>query len=298
MAADAPSDPRHAWLQEWVSLKLGVRADRYQKLLASPDEAAAITTFFESAECMCVFFALKDKDLLASLTPPAKFKKAAYFVKLARGAISAANIDDAVAPGELTADMLGQMFKLCQEVYLPIISNAENQAGWPDVVTREVLDNFQRLVAGIYVTIGQVQGKTLLPLPPVEVSSADRASKDKERVHVLETAVVTWTRQIKNVLKTEPEQARSHVHAWQPAARSSAASSLHPAACTQPASSSLQLMASSLPPVAYSLQTAEPAASSLLCRIYSQQPQPAACSLQPAACSLQLALSSGCNPTR
>ena len=110
-------------------------------------------------------------------------------------------------------------------------------------MTREVLDNFQRLVAGIYVTIGQVQGKTLLPLPPVELSSADRASKDKERVHVLETAVVTWTRQIKNVLKTEPEQAKPRMHARQPAACSlqpalqPAASSLQPAACTQPAPS-------------------------------------------------------------
>ena len=43
----------------------------------------------------------------------------------------------------------------------------------------------------------------------MELPSADRASKDKERVHVLETAVVTWTRQIKNVLKLDPEQARA-----------------------------------------------------------------------------------------
>ena len=72
---------------------------------------------------------------------------------------------------------------------------------------REVIDSFHKLVAGVYVTIGQIQGKTLLPLPPVELSSVDRASKDKERVHVLETAVVTWTKQIKNVLKLDPEHA-------------------------------------------------------------------------------------------
>lgn len=41
----------------------------------------------------------------------------------------------------------------------------------------------------------------------MELPSADRASKDKERVHVLETAVVTWTKQIKNVLKLDPEHA-------------------------------------------------------------------------------------------
>ena len=50
------------------------------------------------------------------------------------------------------------------------------------------------------LAVGHSKGETLLPLPPLELPSADRASKDKERVHVLETAVVTWTKQIKNVL--------------------------------------------------------------------------------------------------
>lgn len=59
--------------------------------------------------------------------------------------------------------------------------------------------------AAVYVTIGQTKGKTLLPLPPTE--EGGDGAKDKERIHVLESAVVTWTRQIKNVLKTDPESA-------------------------------------------------------------------------------------------
>ena len=80
------------------------------------------------------------------------------------------------------------------------------------MVIRQVLDMFQRLVTAIYVSIGLKQGKTLLPLPPADATMGDesqshRSTKDdKERVHVLETAVNTWTRQIKNVLKTDPEQ--------------------------------------------------------------------------------------------
>ena len=127
---------------------------------------------------------------------------------LERAPLTAANIEALVVPGDLGPDTLGQLYRTCQEVYLPLMSNAENQHGWPDVVTRELLDGFQRAVAGIYVTIGQVQGKTLLPLPPtssVEVA-VDNKKVDKERVHVLETAAVTWSRQIKAVLKTEPEQ--------------------------------------------------------------------------------------------
>ena len=62
-----------------------------------------------------------------------------------------------------------------------------------------------RLVGAVYVTIGHTKGETLLPLPPMDLPSADKASRDKERVHVLETAVVTWTKQIKNILKLDPE---------------------------------------------------------------------------------------------
>ena len=67
------------------------------------------------------------------------------------------------------------------QVYLPLLSNVGNQAGWPEVISREVVDSFHKLVAAVYVTIGQTQGKTLLPLPAVQLSSADRTSKDKAR---------------------------------------------------------------------------------------------------------------------
>ena len=102
--------------------------------------------------------------------------------------------------------VLQHLFETTSEVYLPLLSNAHNQQGLPEVVIKDVLDFFHRLVSSVYVTIGHSKGETLLPLPPMELPSADRASKDKERVHVLETAVVTWTKQIKNVLKLEPEQ--------------------------------------------------------------------------------------------
>ena len=79
--------------------------------------------------------------------------------------------------------------------------------GWPEVMSREVLELFHRMIARVYVALGQSQGKTLLPLPPSDMLISDRTSRDKDRVHVLETAVVTWTSQIKSVLKNDPEAA-------------------------------------------------------------------------------------------
>ena len=58
----------------------------------------------------------------------------------------------------------------------------------------------------MHVTIGQSKGQTLLPLPS-SASQQDQSLKDKDKIHILESAVVTWTKQIKNVLKADPDAA-------------------------------------------------------------------------------------------
>ena len=51
-----------------------------------------------------------------------------------------------------------------------------------------------------------MSGKTMLPLPPEEVySSMEKNQHDKDSVHVLETSIVAWTHQIKDVLQLDPE---------------------------------------------------------------------------------------------
>ena len=49
------------------------------------------------------------------------------------------------------------------------------QDGWPDIIAKEVTDNLHKFIANIYVTIGQTKGKTLLALPPTDVSAAPTA---------------------------------------------------------------------------------------------------------------------------
>lgn len=52
------------------------------------------------------------------------------------------------------------------------------------------------------VTAGLYKGDTVLPLP-----AKSAAISDKDHVHLLEGAFVTWTRQIKEVLKVDPSAA-------------------------------------------------------------------------------------------
>ena len=209
------ADPRLDFIEAWICLKLAnVKPEKFRKLLASSDTAAPINHFLSNPDCRRLFVQGKDKDnkeLLCGDLPPLSLKrKAVYFVKLERQPLTAANIGDLVMPGDLLPDALAQLHALCEEAYLPLLAQPENSAGWPATMVSEMADGLTRLSALIYVTLGHSQGRTLLPLPP-ERSQAEKTTseasmaRNKDRVHAFEQAVVTWTRQIKVVLKGDPE---------------------------------------------------------------------------------------------
>ena len=73
-------------------------------------------------------------------------------------------------------------------------------------MSKDLIEKFDSFLSHTYVTIGQVNGKTMLPVPPSDVAnSATISSKDKATS--LEAAIAQWTKQIKNELKKEPENA-------------------------------------------------------------------------------------------
>jgi dynein heavy chain len=81
---------------------------------------------------------------------------------------------------ELNKQILENLYWICQEVYMPVMSNPLNMMGWSDLVSKDLMDKFHVFLAHTYVTIGQVKGRTQLPLPPNDVTSSEKtSSKDK-----------------------------------------------------------------------------------------------------------------------
>ena len=210
------ADPRLEFLESWVALKLNVKPEKFAKLLLSSETAAPINHFLSNPDCRRLFVQGKDKDnkelLCGDLPPLALKRRAVYFTKLERQALTADNMGALVAPGDLLPDALTQLHTLCEAVYLPLLAQPGNSPGWPAPIVSEMADGLTRLSALVYVTLGQSQGRTLLPLPSEHSQAERRASeshlaRDKDKVHAFEQAVVTWTRQIKGVLKGDPEAA-------------------------------------------------------------------------------------------
>mmetsp|Transcript_13737 Transcript_13737/g.31794 ORF Transcript_13737/g.31794 Transcript_13737/m.31794 type:complete len:4493 (-) Transcript_13737:49-13527(-) len=207
-----PQDPRIDWLLNRVVSSTKMKMTSVIKLKHEDSARKAMLDFFDSSDKRTLFIyqGAKADELCCGTFAPAPSllkKKSLYFCKdNGVSKVTEATMRKVITEGEFGHVPLQALLDVAQEVYFPILTNGKNQEGWPEVISKEVTENLHKFLANLYVTIGHTKGRTLLPLPPSEPSTTiEKAARDKDRVHVLESAVVMWTRQIKNVLKMDPE---------------------------------------------------------------------------------------------
>ena len=155
----------------------------------------------EEAKKLFIFFSTSSggKNLVASLHPPNSVQeKSVYFVKIHNaGKLSRDNIVTDVAFCDSSYQPLSHASTLTKDVFLPLLS-IEMGGG---VSADKLMDLVHRLVSVMQVAEGGAKGQVTLPLPSIEVLSeaAAYSSRRPAVIHVLETAVVNWIKQIKVV---------------------------------------------------------------------------------------------------
>lgn len=90
---------------------------------------------------------------------------------------------------EMTKKVLENLYGHFNEIYMPILSHPANQEGCSELMAKDLIEKFSNYLAQVYVTIGLVEGKTLLPLPPYRLEISQTTS-DKEKAHIFEGNVV------------------------------------------------------------------------------------------------------------
>uniref|UniRef100_A0A803TV97 Dynein axonemal heavy chain 17 n=1 Tax=Anolis carolinensis TaxID=28377 RepID=A0A803TV97_ANOCA len=98
-------------------------------------------------------------------------------------------------------------------VVAPLLVNQKNHHNWPHVVSQDVIYNVSALKSSVFIVVGQVKGKTLLPLPAgpehstyIDFDNEKTELVDKSIIHTVETAVIEWTHQIQGVLKKDSSE--------------------------------------------------------------------------------------------
>uniref|UniRef100_A0A669PYI5 Dynein axonemal heavy chain 9 n=1 Tax=Phasianus colchicus TaxID=9054 RepID=A0A669PYI5_PHACC len=106
------------------------------------------------------------------------------------------------------------------QVIVPILTNRKNHQGWPRVVSQDIIRHVHSLKSAVFVVVGQVKGKTLLPLPAGSegIENIDLEHEkfillfcsleriDKSLVHATESAIIDWSYQIQRALKKESSE--------------------------------------------------------------------------------------------
>jgi dynein heavy chain len=136
-------------------------------------------------------FATQDKadsvNFLNVPPDPAVLKKKALLCLRVRGSqkgediiIDENNVASEVIFMELNKNVLDNLYLICHDVYLPVLGNPLNVMDMSELVSKDLMDKFHIFLAHTYVTIGHVNGRTQLPLPPNDVTSSEKSSsKDK-----------------------------------------------------------------------------------------------------------------------
>eukprot|EP00929_Paragymnodinium_shiwhaense_P077081 TRINITY_DN3967_c0_g2_i2.p1 TRINITY_DN3967_c0_g2~~TRINITY_DN3967_c0_g2_i2.p1 ORF type:complete len:4576 (+),score=1729.31 TRINITY_DN3967_c0_g2_i2:93-13820(+) len=217
------ADPRVAWFIRRLSSLHGTRPEKMEKYVAgfNGDENSqrAIGSFLNEPEKMfCFCYPAGDSVMTNSSDFPTmqQMKKKVIVMHRIRKEVEITkdNIHEVVIILELNKNLMDLLNLYCQSVYLSTLMNPANQRAWSDLIKHDLMDKYHVFLANLHVTVGLMRGHTWLPLPPRDAlpqtgaglagtSSQNMGSKD--RVHILEGAVITWTKQIRHVLKQDPE---------------------------------------------------------------------------------------------
>ncbi|XP_061318003.1 dynein axonemal heavy chain 9-like [Pezoporus flaviventris] len=116
--------------------------------------------------------------------------------------------------GDLPAEPLPHFAALVEEVIVPILTNQKNHQGWPRVVSQDLIRHVHTLKSTVFKVVGQVKGKTLLPLPAgsegIEDIDLDNEKCleliDKSLVYATESSIIDWSYQIQEALKKESSE--------------------------------------------------------------------------------------------
>ncbi|XP_069776188.1 dynein axonemal heavy chain 2 isoform X2 [Narcine bancroftii] len=124
-----------------------------------------------------------------------------YFIRKEKAEINQDNFTHVVQFGSIRDGHLESLLRHMQGIYAPQFF--ENQL-WPEGIKDNFSAHLHKFLASLTDARYKLDGYTVLYIPQESLKlTPEMAAKDKELVKRLETAVVHWTRQIKDVLSAQ-----------------------------------------------------------------------------------------------
>jgi dynein heavy chain len=106
-------------------------------------------------------------------------------------------IEYQVVTGQINDNPLDDLLTKMSNDFVPKL-HAEQE--WPDGVKKEFQANLNKFMATLTEESASMKGKTQLYIPEEHITDVEVAVRDKDLIQRLESTVIYWTRQIKEVV--------------------------------------------------------------------------------------------------
>ena len=208
-------EPRVAFLFNHIGHEFrGISKQKLEECLGTESFKQNILEFFESPDVLALFVReTKGQHPIELSLQPIKNSKepVLYFVKRFKGRVAEKNVSRQLLYGDLTGDPIDHMAMLSERVFHPIVSRDETAQMWSEMVVKETRVNIDSFVSNVQITQGNVLGRTYLPLPragstrELEEDYVPDEGSVSSHIHTLESSIIIWTKQIKNILTQSSE---------------------------------------------------------------------------------------------
>jgi dynein heavy chain len=205
-ALDMEAQPRNNALDKQTLTRV---ISRFKQVLSLTDyndkmwtESHEDTVFeFLTSSDMTKLIGYVGNDLLVLQNGiPSNASEIFYFIKQSKDQITEINFEEVIRYGALTGDAMSSLLRLMENVYLPLFATNKN---WPESLKKDFNLQLHRFMALLTDTTHQLSGHTVLYVPNEDLTNIEAVAKTKDVVQRLESLLVHWTRQIKEVINSQ-----------------------------------------------------------------------------------------------
>ncbi|XP_043910785.1 dynein beta chain, flagellar outer arm-like [Protopterus annectens] len=198
------------WFELRISSSLRPRPDEVKTFLKNPEYRIHLIEFLRNEDIrrLYVFFASSKGALAACLTPSSGLQSKCIcflkFIKVTK--LTLENIADYVVTIDCAKTPLKHLDLLLHQVYLPLLCTDVALSRGSTASMDKLVDVLHKFTGEVDVIEGLVEGSIVLPIPAAKVLAKAVSSVEKRGavIHVLESTIIGWIKQIKVVLKHDP----------------------------------------------------------------------------------------------
>ena len=185
---------------EWVKGNVDLPGVRKTDLKWEPEHEETIAEFIASTAHRRLFAWSDPKHglSLSTAAPQSEHEHLQYFLKP-----ETENIAQVVQFGTVQGAPVYALLRLMTSVYVP---RCLGDTSWPDTIKKEFTSQMHRFMASLTECAWDQRGTTRLYIPSEEgLDTPEVAAKQKELAQRLESTLIHWTRQIKEVVNRQEE---------------------------------------------------------------------------------------------